>query len=136
MQIGSIGIDTQKPYAIPELLMLAVKLRFLHLYREKDIKVFTDHCPLKVMFNKETTEVENSNIERMFESISHIDYSISYITGNQNCVADALVIIQSDIHREKEEPPRTMGYVRGIMLQGSVQKHRWDLEIIAIEAKI
>ena len=92
---GSTGLtDAQRRWSMCELELGAIcfALENAHnfTYGANDIEILTDHSPLVGLSKKCLDEIPNPRITSLFDKISHYNYRIKHIKGEQNVPADVL----------------------------------------------
>ena len=107
IHIGSRALkENQKRWSANELEALAVayaadQSKFFITNHPGEIKIFTDNSTICGMFRKDITEIENSRISKLFETITHFNIKLEHTSGKTNTIADALsratTTVQNDL---------------------------------------
>ena len=108
IQCGSKSLnDAQRNYAIIELECLGIqyaiqKCKF-YLHGKDTFTVITDHKPLLGVFKKHLNDLDNPRLQRIREKIMGYNFSIEWLAGKKNLIADALSRAPVFDATEKEE---------------------------------
>ena len=95
IQCGSRSLTpAEQNYAVIELESLAIawainKCSF-YLKGIQSFEVITDHRPLLGIFNKSLVQIENSRIVKIREKVIDYNFTITWLAGKTNLIADAL----------------------------------------------
>ena len=96
IECGSCTINdsTKRNFSVSELELAAVemalrKMRLMTVANEKII-VKTDHLPLLGILNKPLEKIETKRLMKLAERLQDYSFTIEYVLGNKNEVADAL----------------------------------------------
>ena len=95
IQCGSRSLSTaEKNYSTLELELTAIvwavqKCNFF-LKGINHFEVLTDHRPLVGIFAKNMPQIDNARITRLHERIMHQPFSVKWMAGKENIIADAL----------------------------------------------
>ena len=69
----------------------AIKKCRTYLYGCSGFKVYSDHRPLKSIFNtKSLAEVENPRLQRILQKLAGYQFEVEFVAGKKNLIADAL----------------------------------------------
>ena len=86
--------DCETRYSATELELLgltyAVKECNYYLLFGPKFKVFTDHKALEGLFLKRLGDIENTRLQRLREKVLHYDFTVHWLPGKNNVVADVL----------------------------------------------
>ena len=95
IQCGSRSLSVaEKNYSTLELELTAIvwaiqKCNFF-LKGINHFEVLTDHRPLVGIFAKSMPQIDNARITRLREKVSHQPFSVKWMAGKENIIADAL----------------------------------------------
>ena len=94
VQCGSRKLtDCESRWAVCELECLAILFGIIksrHFLFAMEFTVVTDHNPLRGVFRKNLIDIENPRLRRIREKLSEYIFSLTWIEGKRNHVADAL----------------------------------------------
>ena len=96
IECGSSSLSAaQQNYSVVELeasgLVWALEKCYFHLSFCPHFEVLTDHRPLMNLFNrKHVQDVRNSRLQRLLEKSAHLNFTVKWIEGKTNVIADAL----------------------------------------------
>ena len=93
--MGATGLTPgQRNRSIFEIKLLAVCWALNHAryycINAPQIIVCTDHSPLKGLFRKDLSEIDNPRIIKVLEKTLHYNVEIQHVPGKDNAGADAL----------------------------------------------
>ena len=86
--------DTQKRWSMTKLemdgIVFALESAYNYTYGADEIVVLTDHASLVGLSKKCLNEIANSRLTSLFDKVSHYNFEIKAIKGEDNLTADVL----------------------------------------------
>lgn len=86
--------DCETRYSATELELLGlvyslIECKYFLLFGPS-FKVFTDHRALVGLFKKNLGDIENTRLQRLREKVAHLDFTVEWLPGKNNVLADVL----------------------------------------------
>lgn len=86
--------DCESRYSATELELLGLTYSLIdckyYLLFGPNFRVFTDHRALVGLFKKNMADIENTRLQRLREKVAHFDFTVEWLPGKNNVIADVL----------------------------------------------